>query len=438
MEWCVLYSSPFGSRKSRSVGPKSRVDADGLVRPNMKIALLSFEYPPDTGFGGIGTYTWYQARALLKLGHEVHVLAGLTAASRELIHKFEDGVHVWRFRSDRAIMRSFQRLGRHRLWWSQNRLENAVSMYAGLKELSRRQRFDIVEMPECGAEGLLINYLMRVPTVVKFHSPAYLIMPTYDVRRADHIVCSVLEQLALIGASAFTSASRFLADEVRRKLNVRRDVHVVPNGIDVEQFDRSDMVDAREKFNLSKGRPIIFFSGRMEKRKGIHLCQEIVTRILERFDVEFVFAGQDLFQYVSGTLIPSLSRKQLRGRFTFLGKLDLNGVRSCLRQADIFLLPSLWENCPYSCLEAMAAGRPIVCSDAGGLPELIRDGENGLLGRTGDSASFVTALERLIEDGALRSRLAAAARETVERSFSDVDIARRSIECYEQCLRHVA
>ena len=45
----------------------------------MKIALMSFEYPPETGFGGIGTYTWYQARAMVKLGHEVHVLAGATS-----------------------------------------------------------------------------------------------------------------------------------------------------------------------------------------------------------------------------------------------------------------------------------------------------------------------------------------------------------------------
>ena len=47
----------------------------------MKIGLLSYEYPPDTGFGGIGTYTWYHARALARLGHQVHVLAGAREAS---------------------------------------------------------------------------------------------------------------------------------------------------------------------------------------------------------------------------------------------------------------------------------------------------------------------------------------------------------------------
>ena len=64
----------------------------------MKIGLLSFEYPPETGFGGIGTYTWYQARALAKLGHEVHVLAGATGET-ELTTSGHDGVTVHRFRS---------------------------------------------------------------------------------------------------------------------------------------------------------------------------------------------------------------------------------------------------------------------------------------------------------------------------------------------------
>jgi glycosyltransferase involved in cell wall biosynthesis len=400
----------------------------------MKIALLSFEFPPETGFGGIGTYTWYHARALVKLGHEVHVLAGLTKPGPELQHREEDGVQIWRFRSDGRLMDAFKALGKRRLWWSQNRLENAVSMHAGLKALRRLHAVDVVEMPECGAEGLIVNYLTRLPTVIKFHSPASLIMPTYDVRRADHLLCSALEQLAMFGASRFTSASRFLAEEVSRHLGVPGEIRVVPNGIDLDLFDREDQVDAREKFNLSRDRPIIFFSGRMEKRKGIHLCLEIVPAILERHDVEFVFAGQDLFQLVSSSLLPALEGKTLRGSFKYLGKVGLSDVRACLRAADIFLLPSLWENCPYSCLEAMAASRAIVCSDAGGLPELIQHRENGLLARTGDPRSFIAALDELIADRPLRERLGAAARRTVERSFTDVEIARRTVDVYRQCV----
>ena len=150
-------------------------------------------------------------------------------------------------------------------------------------------------------------------------------------------------------------------------------------------FDRAEQVDIRQKFGLPRDRLIILFSGRMERRKGIHLCKEIAASILKRYDVAFVFAGQDLFNYMSGELMPYLTGEKLRGSVHYLGRLDMTDIRSCLSQTDIFLIPSLWENCPYSCLEAMAAGRAIVSTNQGGMPELIRDGENGLLARSGES-----------------------------------------------------
>ena len=399
----------------------------------MKIALLSFEYPPETGYGGIGTYTWYQARALVKLGHEVHVLAGANESTDLRAHE-HDGVTVYRFRSNGLSMRSLLTLARLRLWWTKNRIENALNMYCGLKELNRKYKYDIIEMPECGAEGLLVNNFMQATTVVKFHSPARLIMSFYDVRGADITLCSMVEQLGMRRAGAFSACSRFLAQDVRDKLGIRRPIRVVPNGIDLDLFDHAAQVDIRQKFGLPRDRLIILFSGRMERRKGIHLCKEIAASILKRYEVAFVFAGQDLFNYMSGELMPYLTGEKLRGSVHYLGRLDLNDVRSCLSQTDIFLIPSLWENCPYSCLEAMAAGRAIVSSDQGGMPELIRDGENGLLARTEDAGAFVSCLEQLIEDEGLRKRLGTAARKTIEESYTDVGVARLSIDYYQECI----
>lgn len=399
----------------------------------MKIGLLSFEYPPETGFGGIGTYSWYQARALAKLGHEVHVLAGATQPT-PLRSQDHDGVRVHRFRDGGMLMRAVQPLGKLRLWWTKNRLENAVSMYQGLRALGREHRYDLLEMPECGGEGMLVNHLMRTPTVVRFHSPARLIMPYYDVPPADITWCGRSEAVGIRGAGAFSSCSQFLANEVRDRMGIRRPIRVISNGIDVELFDAAEQVDFRARFGLPRDRPVIFFSGRMERRKGIELCQEIAGSILRRHDVALVLAGQDLFNFVAETLLPAVTAQPLKGSIHYLGKLDQATIRSGLRQSDIFLLPSRWENCPYSCLEAMAAGRAIVSSDQGGMPELIQDGQNGLLARNGDAASYVAALDRLIEDPALRERLGAAARRSVERSHTDVHTARLSVEYYEECL----
>ena len=397
----------------------------------MNIGLLSFEYPPETGFGGIGTYTWYQARALARLGHQVHVFAGVkeTTPLRTTEH---DGVQVHRYRPEGRAMRAFDSLGKRKLWWSRQRLENGWGMYQALKAVMRRQRFDVLEMPECGAEGYLINYLVRTPTVVRFHSPSRLIMPFYDVRQADIEICSFVEQRAIRNATAMTSCSAFLRDEVRAKMGIRKPVEVIPNGIDVGLFDRAPRVDVTEKYGLPTGKVTIFFAGRMERRKGIHLCGAIAEAVLRKHDVAFVFAGQDLFGYMANTLLPSLKNQNLKGSVHYIGKLNLDELRSCVHSTDIFLLPSLWENCPYSCLEAMAAGRAIVSTDQGGMPELIQDGENGLLARAKDPDSFVQQLETLIQNETLRRRLGQAARRSIEQQYTDDAIARRSVEVYRR------
>ena len=181
----------------------------------LRIALLSFEYPPETGFGGIGTYTWYQARALVRRGHRVHVLAGAREplALRMTQH---DGVFVHRYR-DAGLPKPIAALFTvARCFWTRQRLENAWCMYRALQQLRKRYEYDIIEMPECGAEGALINWLMRIPAIVRLHSPARLIMHLYDVPRADRAMCAAIEQVGIRGAKALTACSQFLAREVHR------------------------------------------------------------------------------------------------------------------------------------------------------------------------------------------------------------------------------
>ncbi len=399
----------------------------------MKIALLSYEYPPETGFGGIGTYTWYHARALAKLGHDVHVLAGATSQT-PLYAREHDGVTVFRYRSDSCWLQPARLLDLGRMWWTRNRIENACNTFLGLRMLADRYNYDVVEMPECGAEGLLVNSLLPYPTVVKLHSPAKLIMHLYDQGRNDIICCSFLEQRGIRNATALTSCSHFLAHEVQEKMAIRNPIQVIPNGIDLDLFDSAGQINFRRKFGIPDDRLMIFFSGRMERRKGIHLCKEIAAAILRDYPVAFVFAGQDLFGHMTNELLPYLKESPLKGSVHYLGKLDQTDVRSAVCQCDIFIIPSIWENCPYSCLEAMAAGRAVVGSDQGGMPELITHGENGLLASSGEPASYIDALVRLIDDAGLRERLGSAARRRVAGFHTDIIIAEASVKLYQQCL----
>ncbi len=405
--------------------PSPRLDG-----PPLTIGLLSFEYPPETGFGGIGTYTWHHARALAALGHTVHVLAGACEPTA-LRSEEHDGVHVHRYWAAGPVMSAFDRLGGLRLWWTRQRLKNAWSMYRGIKALHRRHRFDVLEMPECGAEGALVTRLLGVPTVVKLHSPAQLIMGAYDVRPADITWCSAVERRGIAGATAITSCSQFLAGAVRDQMRVERPIAVITNGLDLAWFDAmTERVDVHAKYGLPRRPLTIVFTGRMERRKGIHLMPEIAAAILERFDVTLVLAGADLFGYVANTLLPSLANRPLKGSIHWLGALPLGDMRQVVNAADIFLLPSTWENCPYSCLEAMAAGKAIVCSDQGGMPELIEHGVSGLRAESENAAAFVAELERLIVDPSLRVQLGRAARERVVSSHSHTHVARQAVTVY--------
>jgi glycogen synthase len=399
----------------------------------MNIAILSYEYPPETGFGGIGTYSYYHARALVKLGHSVHVFAGSTRTG--LFHSEHDGVRVTRVKTDGWLQRLLRPARARECFWFHNRVETAYAQYIAMRQVLERETFDIVEAPECGADAAAVSTLMRVPVAVRFHSPARLIMGTYQTPKLDRELTAFVERIAINRARVRTSCSQFVADQVADTMGVPRPIHVIPNGIDLELFDRDEARDVRSRFGLPAGGLTVLFANRLEERKGIHLIGDIALRVMKRYpQVHFVLAGRDLFGYVANRVMPRIREQGLEDRFHVLGAIELADVRALLKRSDIFLLPSLWENCPYSCIEAMAAGLPIVSSDCGGMPELIADRTNGLLARNGDAESFAQGIEELIEAKALRERLGEAARRTVEQRLTDVEIARRIADVYSQAL----
>lgn len=399
----------------------------------MRIAILSFEYPPETGFGGIGTYAYYQARALAKNGHDVHVFAGSTKPG--VFHSEHEGVKVTRCKREGVFHGMLDNARKARAWWFQNRVTTSVDAFEVLQKEHSRKPFDFVESPECGADAMVSTTLLSIPTAVRFHSPAALIMNIYDTPKIDRVLTTFAEQLGINQAQVLTSCSQFLADEVIAKMGEQDPIHVIPNGIDVPLFDRDEGIDVHAKFGLPKDKKLIFFANRMEERKGIHIVQKMVEGTLAKYqDIAFVFAGRDLFGYMEKRILPWVKDRQLQSRFFYLGQLGLPEVRACLKKSSIFLIPSLWENCPYSCLEAMTAGRAIVSSDCGGMPELIDHERTGLLARNGDPESFVQALTRMIEDDQLRARCGAAARAEVEKRLTDVVIAKRSTDIYQAIL----
>ena len=163
------------------------------------------------------------------------------------------------------------------------------------------------------------------------------------------------------------------------------------------------------------------FAGRLTVQKALDVALEAVERTP---GVELVVAGD------------GPERARLEGaageRVRFLGPLGRDDVLRLFAAADAAVLPSAWENFPHAVVEALAVGTPVVATDVGGVAEVVRDGENGLLVPAGDAAALAEAVARLLADPELRSRLARAAAPSVaeyaeERLFARLeDVLRRA------------
>src|SRR5581483_10833323 len=110
-----------------------------------------------------------------------------------------------------------------------------------------------------------------------------------------------------------------------------------------------------------------------------------------------------------GAVEARASELGLNGPVRFLGSLPREDVLALMRGADAALLSSAWENFPHTLVEALAVGTPAIATRVGGVPEIVTDGENGLLVPPGDATALAAAIRRFLDDDALRARLTAAA-----------------------------
>lgn len=398
----------------------------------MKVALLSYEYPPVTGFGGIGTYAYYQSRALARLGHDVRVIAGSLTPGVQ--HSEIDGVKITRCSDDGPYKGFVEGLIGDGHGWAPNRVRTAASAYRAMTALDDVDEYDIIEIPECGGDGMIVSTMIPQRYCIRFHSPAPLIMESYGASEREVEATTMLEQIAVGRADVRVASSQFLADEVVEKLAVPAPVHVIGNGIDLDLYDVDEGIDPVDRFGLPDPDEAVtvLFTSRLERRKGVHLLPDIVATTLERFPrAHFVVCGSDRSGWMEREIRPRAEAAGHGDRLHYLGQRTLREIRALVKHVDIHLLPTLWDNAPYACIEAMASGRAILTSDFGGMPELIDHERNGLLARTDDADSFIEELGRFIADADMRTTLGAAVRRTVEESFTDTHLAQRTVDLWQ-------
>ena len=186
-------------------------------------------------------------------------------------------------------------------------------------------------------------------------------------------------------------------------------VVVIPNPVSPPELDERE--ELRRRHGL-EGRTLVF-AGRMVPQKAIPVALEAVVR---NPDVSLVLAGEGPYLERLQDLARSMP---LDGRARFLGPQPRQAVFELLRAADAALLSSSWENFPHMVVEALSVGTPVLSTDVGGVTEILRDGENGLLVPMNDAEALAGVIRRYFDDEALQERLRAATVASVARFSPD-------------------
>jgi colanic acid/amylovoran biosynthesis glycosyltransferase len=155
----------------------------------------------------------------------------------------------------------------------------------------------------------------------------------------------------------------------------------------------------------------LLFVGRLAAAKGLPILLDAIAK-LDDATLDIAGDGPDRLM-----LVEQARRLGISERVRFLGYQSQAQVRDLLKESDIFVLTSFAEGVPVVLMEAMAAGVPVITTRIAGIPELVQDGESGLLIPPGDAGATAAAIRQLADDPSLRTRLAAAGRKKVEQEF---------------------
>ncbi len=393
----------------------------------MRVLMASWEYPPVV-VGGLGRHVHALATSLAAAGHEVVVLArrpsGTDASTHPTLDEMVDGVRVLGVAEDPAHLE----FKRDMVAWTLA-LGHAL-LRAGLTRLGG-WRPDVVHAHDWLVAHAAIGLAdtLGVPLVATFHA-------TEAGRYAGWLSAPVSRQVHSIEwwlanrADAVITCSAAMRTEVAELFE--RDparITVAHNGIEPREWHvgRASVAAARRR-HAPGGEPMLFYFGRLEYEKGVQDLIAALPRIRRSHpNTRLLVAGTGT---AAEMLVETARSQRVLRSVSFLGHLPDDELAATLTAADAVVLPSRYEPFGIVALESAAAGAPLVASTAGGLGELVVDGETGVSFAPGDVAGLAGAVGRVLVDPRGAARRARAARARLAAEFNWTKTAAETASVY--------
>jgi glycosyltransferase involved in cell wall biosynthesis len=225
----------------------------------------------------------------------------------------------------------------------------------------------------------------------------------------------------LRNASALTAISEDCKTHALHAGAKESSITVVMNGADLRRFSPPPAGDAPAKF----GARMIFACRQLFPRKGIRFLIEAVAKLKPKYpDISLIIAGDGFERPALEELARTLG---VADKTEFLGWVANKELPRYFRGCAVSVIPSLEEGFGIPAAEAMGCEIPVVATDAGGLPEVVENGVTGYVVPKGDAGALAGAIDRLLADGTLRSRMGKAGRIRAIERF-DWDLAVRKFE----------
>ncbi len=377
--------------------------------PRLSVALLTREYPPDV-YGGAGVHVEYLARELASL---VNLTVHCQGADRP-------GATA------------------HRPWPALADANGALqTISTDLSMTSAITSADLVHSHTwyTNLAGHLARLLYGIPHVITAHSLEPLRPWKAEQLGGGYALSSWCERVSVESAAAVIAVSSGMRSDILASYPaVPADrVRVIRNGIDTVQYAPDYGTAVLERYHIDPGRPSVVFVGRVTRQKGL----PVLLRAAEQLDpdVQLVLcAGQadtpELAAEVAG-LVRHL--QATRSGVTWLsGMLAKPEVIQILTHATVFACPSLYEPLGIVNLEAMACGTAVVGSRVGGIPEVVADGQTGLLVQPGDPGGLARAISSLVGDRARATAMGQLGRSRAAAEFSWTRIAAQTAGLYAE------
>lgn len=359
--------------------------------------MVSLDYPPTVG--GITAHVYELSQALKNIGCKVSVATKFVEQNQKSEENI-DGIDIYRF--------NLKFIG----------LSYGYQINRFLKKLIRTKDFDIIHIH--GMRPLEFYNIKDIPLVYTNHTSGYL----KRIKKGGYRI-PLLKRL-------FNKPQLFLAPS-EELLDVPFSFPAkkvfISNGVISSKFTRNDKIrkELREKLDIRDDEKLAIITRRMVWKNGVNFLA-LSTKYIKNKKLKLLFIG-DGEQYDE---IKSILEQDFRDRFILLGSKKHHEIIDYYSAADLSILPSLMEATSISGLEAMAASLPLVGTRVGGIPVIIKDGENGYLCESENPEDLADKIDELLNSDYIK--MGYKSKEMVDTYFDWIEIAKKTLNEYKRII----